>query len=197
MHSVLWASILASAAVAVVTTLLVEYLAKPALEARKDRILERSRDKRAGVKNIRRAIYVAARVEAFMASAEKGFVQPEYVDKARAELSELMFNAYQAIYAPKQINSDWIILSASVERFGATSHRATAADLEEYLCSLRTQLGNFRLYFTTPKWDLRERRSLIRKINSHPSLSSNAYEARKKSRLLLSPEGSPSLTDDQ
>jgi hypothetical protein len=33
MHSVLWASILASAGVALVTTLLVEYLAKPWLEA--------------------------------------------------------------------------------------------------------------------------------------------------------------------
>jgi hypothetical protein len=44
MHSILWASILASAGVALVTTLLVEYLAKPGLEARKDRIIENRRE---------------------------------------------------------------------------------------------------------------------------------------------------------
>src|SRR5437016_5681134 len=35
MHSILWASLLASAGVALVTTLLIEYLAKPGLEARR------------------------------------------------------------------------------------------------------------------------------------------------------------------
>jgi hypothetical protein len=46
------ASILASAGVALVTTLLVEYLAKPSLEVRKDRILETNRDKRKAIKGI-------------------------------------------------------------------------------------------------------------------------------------------------
>lgn len=49
MHSILWASILASAGVAVVTTLAIEYLAKPGLEARKDRILEKRREQRAAI----------------------------------------------------------------------------------------------------------------------------------------------------
>lgn len=62
MHSTLWASIFASAVVAVVTTLLVEYLAKPGLEARKERILESKRERRTALKNIDRATYLAGRI---------------------------------------------------------------------------------------------------------------------------------------
>jgi hypothetical protein len=53
MHTVLWASIFASAGVALVTTLLIEYFAKPGLEARKDRILEDRRDQRNALKDLR------------------------------------------------------------------------------------------------------------------------------------------------
>ena len=52
MHLVLWASLLASAGVAAVTTLLVEYLAKPWLEARKDRILDKGRQQRTALNDI-------------------------------------------------------------------------------------------------------------------------------------------------
>lgn len=44
--SVTWANLVTSSAVAVVTTILVEYAAKPTLEARKERILENSRRSR-------------------------------------------------------------------------------------------------------------------------------------------------------
>jgi hypothetical protein len=62
MHSILLASILASAGVALVTTLLVEYLAKPWLEARKERILDKSRQRRAALTNFLRTINLANRL---------------------------------------------------------------------------------------------------------------------------------------
>ena len=71
MHSILWASILASAGVALVTTLLVEYLAKPGLEARKERILEDKRARRVSVKGILRAWFIARRLQAYKASDRK------------------------------------------------------------------------------------------------------------------------------
>src|ERR1035438_6660739 len=59
---VLWASILAAAAVSVVTTLLVEYLAKPWLELRKDRILEADQRRREVLRGLRQANFLAFRI---------------------------------------------------------------------------------------------------------------------------------------
>jgi hypothetical protein len=67
MHSVLWASILASAGVALIVTLVVEYFAKPGLEARKDRILEDRREKRAAIKGIKHASILAMKMYALNA----------------------------------------------------------------------------------------------------------------------------------
>lgn len=63
MHSVLWAGILASAGVTLVTTLAVENLAKPGLEACKERILENNREWRTAVPNLALSVvYLLMRV---------------------------------------------------------------------------------------------------------------------------------------
>ena len=87
MHSVLWASILASAGVALVTTLLVEYLAKPWLEARKDRIVEKNRDQRKGIKDVWQAVIYTVRLQVHIDRVDTGAVLPEYIDKTISELS--------------------------------------------------------------------------------------------------------------
>jgi hypothetical protein len=69
-HSqILWASIVASAAVAALVTLLVEYLAKPQLEARKERILEKNQQRRTALLGLRRIANLPQRI-AFYKVAE-------------------------------------------------------------------------------------------------------------------------------
>jgi hypothetical protein len=108
MHSILWASILASAGVAVVTTLLVEYLAKPGLEARKDRILEDRRQKRSALKDIKRCsslarqLYVWGRARAEGAD-EITVALKEQAQKMAEEIDELAKRAYGPIKVPASV----------------------------------------------------------------------------------------------
>ena len=88
MHSVLWASILASAGVAIVTTLLVEYLAKPGLEARKERILEDRRQQRTALNNMKQSLYLATRLVLYEEGVNDGSIPPEQFQKAVAEFAE-------------------------------------------------------------------------------------------------------------
>lgn len=114
-HSVVWASVVASAFVALVTTLLIEYLAKPGLEARKDRILEKRRELREGVKDIRVSIHLARRLVGFITEGLKILiadtggeqVSVEYINKIKAELSEHVTNAHQVLYPPKSVLEEW------------------------------------------------------------------------------------------
>jgi hypothetical protein len=115
MHSVLWASIFASAGVAVATILLVEYLAKPGLEARKERILERARERRVGLNDIWRCLHSAARLQAYTDEASEGQIPVEHVNTIAAELSENMVNACEALDAPESFAEEWAQVSAKAE----------------------------------------------------------------------------------
>lgn len=61
-QDVFWLSIIGSALVAAVVTLLLEYFAKPALEVRKDRVLHQARAKRETIAAMRRATFAIGRI---------------------------------------------------------------------------------------------------------------------------------------
>ena len=90
MHSVLWASILASTRVAAVTTLLVECLAKPWLEARKERILQSDRQRRAALNGFKRAAFLAGTLVAYRDMADLSDVLSGRMNKRAADIEEIM-----------------------------------------------------------------------------------------------------------
>jgi hypothetical protein len=113
-HSVVWASVLAAAVVAAVVTLLVEYLAKPGLEARKDRIIEYSREQRAAVRDISRGAYLAMRLCDYYiitkniatATEAADYINEEALKTAR-EIEELIANARPVVYVPTWMTEEW------------------------------------------------------------------------------------------
>lgn len=173
MHSILWASILASAGVALVTTLLIEYLAKPGLESRKERILEVRRELRTGVKNIRTSIFLAQRLQGFITKgledliADTGGeqVSVEYVNKIKAELSEHVASAYQVLYPPKAIVAEWERAIIVTEALALTFSRTIPSDtMEEYLDPVLERLELFYDYFGTQRLHLWRRHRLVKMI---------------------------------
>lgn len=113
MHSVLWVSILASAGVAVVTTLLVEYLAKPGLEARKDRILEKRREQRVAIKGIHEALFM---VEILLSCKEVTpyRIPAEYLRTNSEQFSERMRIASYVFMAPESADEEWARIIARI-----------------------------------------------------------------------------------
>ena len=106
MHSVLWASIFASGGVALLTTLLVEYFAKPSLEARKERILEKKREHRAALRELGRAIYLAHNILAVRDDQEEPVLRKRRIQYA-ADAERLVLDAYEKLRIPREVYSDW------------------------------------------------------------------------------------------
>jgi hypothetical protein len=105
---ILWASILASAVVAGFVTVVIEYLAKPRLEARKERILDAYRQKREAIRNLRRAVhrgkimYDISRVE----FVDDPPVQ-ERLKKLGAEIDQLVDAAFGILTVPQFLDHSW------------------------------------------------------------------------------------------
>lgn len=82
-------SLFASALVAVLTTLLVEYLAKPRLEARKERILDEARGRRAVLTKLRLTAFLFKRLHESMHqdSPMQAFEDPDVIrDRIRSTI---------------------------------------------------------------------------------------------------------------
>jgi hypothetical protein len=106
LHSILWASILASAGVALVTTLLVEYLARPGFEARKKRILEKKRGHRTALGGLGRAIYLAHNILTVRDDQDEPVLRMRAVQYA-ADAERLVFDAYEKLRIPRYLHKDW------------------------------------------------------------------------------------------
>jgi hypothetical protein len=119
MHSVLWASILASAGVAVVTTLLIEYLAKPWLEARKERILDKGRQRRSAFNNFRRAVNLANRLRVYKGRPSQ-FVSlmDEQIKRSATGLQEYTLSAFEFVDVPKSVSREWEYTLSSMNAYG-------------------------------------------------------------------------------
>jgi hypothetical protein len=123
MHSILWTSILASAGVAVLTTLLVEYLAKPGLEARKERILEDRRQKRHALGDIRRVAGLGEFLHAccsegdWRGKTKRAATLREEIYKLAVEMDDLMKSAYGVMGVPEWMDEEWSDAAATVSGF--------------------------------------------------------------------------------
>ena len=171
MHSILWASILASAVVAVITTLLIEYLAKPSLEARKERILETYRDQRQGQKDIHRCMALMMKLRRYVYKNLADLVSDEYIHRITAELSERITNAAQLLKVPPSLSEEWVLLAIRLQDYEHFLKIELPKELSEEevhkdLAAHYKKLQLFRSYFNLGKWDLERKRVLRRKIKS-------------------------------
>lgn len=167
MHSVLWASILASAGVALVTTLLVEYLAKPGLEARKDRILEKRREQRAAINDMKRASFLLIRLAYYLADIRDDRASKGSFEKALTELSECTVRPFEIIDPPKKIADEWHDAIVVLYRYSSMKPEAQRpASIAEKFPLAYLRLSLFHSYFNTARWHLWRRHKLIRRIKS-------------------------------
>jgi len=174
-HSVVWASIIASAVVAAVVTLIIEYLAKPGLEARKERILEKSRQRRTALANFRRAINLAIRVLPFKDQPpEIVSLMAEHIKGIMTDVQPYMLDAGENILAPQSVSREWgYTVSSMYARM--TVYSVVLPTLPdgfwEGLEEDTKQMENFYRLFTTSRWRPFRRRKLIRKIEASPAPS--------------------------
>lgn len=174
-HSVVWASVIASAFVAAVITLLIEYLAKPQLEARKDRILEYRRQQRAALNDMKRCFYLANRLVLYEKGVKDSSIPPEQFQKALAEFAEIAITPYGVIDPPEKVSREWADTMFAIHRYAVTSDGRLTKDVQEKFAPAFVNLEFFHSYFSTAKWHLWRRRKLIKRIKWLPP--SNNFKA--------------------
>lgn len=169
MHSILWASILASALVAVVTTLLVEYLAKPWLEVRKDRILESDRQRRAAIKAIKASSILRFNLREASQRKERNDYIYDWSKQKTAELEKVLMNLYQTADIPLSVRGHWMRALGKVTGvaigFQDPVQRPTPKEMWDKFDSASNCLDTFAVLLATSRWHPWRRRKLIRKIN--------------------------------
>jgi hypothetical protein len=175
-HSVVWASALASAFVAIVTTLVVEYIAKPGLEARKERILEDRRQQRKVLRNLDRCTFLAGRLIG-LAQLKPGEYDQEIMNaqkdeagKMVAEIEGIAVNTFEVMNVPAWIDDDLRKTIGAVGAFSLGLKVKGHAPKEAWgtFDSATDRLDDFIALFATSKWHALRRRKLIRKIKSSP-----------------------------
>jgi hypothetical protein len=169
-HSVVWASVI----VALITTLAVEYLAKPGLEARKDRVLEKKKKQRESLNNMRRAYSLACMLEPYYEALVKDKLPVEHLTKVTDELAEIVMTAYQNIniHPPGTIGKEWGLATAEIHLFAIRfSEVHESVDSWVYFVAALAKFGIFYEYFGLPKWRLWRRRKLIAELKTMPSPS--------------------------
>jgi len=186
MHSVSWPSILASALVALVVTLVVEYLAKPGLEARKDRILEYNQEQRAALKRVGQAAsfamwlcrYYERWKDNTTGTEADSHINEEALKMAR-EIGEFLANTRGVVDVPAWMNEEWTKSSDTIFAF-VTALRLTPAPQEVYVWSkpgddmwAKFRAAAIRLYNLTAwlgmsNWHLRRKRKFVKEVKSSP-----------------------------
>jgi hypothetical protein len=174
-HSVVWASVIASACVAVITTLLVEYLAKPGLEVRKDRILEKHRNNRSALDDLSRIIFLAEGMVNFQRMSED---RPWYerMIKFAEEIEPLAFElsktrVLENLRVPETIRKDWVGAMSSII---ITSIGMRDKELSGHLWGrfniAHDKLERYYILLTTARWKYRKRHKFIHEIESSRSI---------------------------
>lgn len=171
-HSVVWASVLASAFVALVTTLLIEYFAKPRLEARKERILDKTRQRRNAINNFRRAINLANKLLAFKGQPSQIVsLMDDHIKRSTTDLQGYMFTAFEFIEVPQSLTKEWEYTASSMHAYCAVPSVMWPNAPDDFWEKFETtfnQMRDFRKLFGTSRWHPLRRRNLIRKIASSP-----------------------------
>lgn len=173
-HSVVWASVIASAFVAAVVTMIVEYFAKPGLEARKDRILEDRRRQRNALRNLDRCTFLAGRLIGLAQLKPDEYdeeimrTQRGQAGKMVAEIEGIAVDAYEVMNVPAWMDDEWRKTLVAVGAFslGISVKGHAPKDAWEAFDNATDRLDDFIALFATSKWHHWRRRELIRKIKS-------------------------------
>lgn len=170
MHSsqnsqILWASIIASAAVAALVTLLMEYLAKPQLEARKERILERHQQRRAAVLGLRQVAHLPQRIE-FYKTAEIMSELParERIQAAIMEAENLILTAFEILVPSSSYLPLWQGEVGAVTAYLSFTASDPFKDKPKGVTELIGALNYYADLFSLPLWRWKRRHILLRKI---------------------------------
>lgn len=160
---VLWASILASAAVAVVTTLVIEYLAKPWLEVRKDRILERSQQRRKALRDFRRVTLIVLQLVELHGHSTSQILLDRGV-KYAAEAEELLMDVEEPDI-PSQLQTDWdnAITAALTFLYWMQKELPPERRWDDFT-QIVYKLIAYNQLFKAPRWRWLKKRKLIRQI---------------------------------
>jgi hypothetical protein len=165
MHSVVWASVLASAAVAAVTTLIIEYLAKPWLDARKDRIIEDDRQKRAAIKAIKRSIFLMASLHTFEDDKEHTVSYAARIRSNAAEIEKALIDAYQVINVPQSVLPEWIAAAGVVVGFAMAFQDKEGAPSSNFKLA-SDRLNIFIKLLEVRRFHILHRRKLIQELKA-------------------------------
>jgi hypothetical protein len=159
-----WASVAASILVALVTTLLIEYLAKPRLEVRKDRILEADRKRRANLDDLHHCMVAAQEIVSLCdLPLEAELLHERAIERARG--IEARLEQVWELDVPPDVQDAWLRLTAAMS---ATALQiqvdGPTADLCEYLDAEADLAFGFEVLLRTRRVRWIRRRSLKRKI---------------------------------
>jgi hypothetical protein len=194
-HSVVWASVLSSAFVALVVTLVVEYFAKPGLEARKDRILETSRERRNAIKKVKRASYLAANLLTSHTSESPDSAEDntEWTsmlnDRAyemAVEMDELAESAFELINVPRRVESEWVEATGIMSGFAMLFqiNNNLSDDHWEKLRIARARMHFFAELLRTSRWRRSQRYALMIMIKSSNETRASAHTSSEEDNSL-------------
>ena len=165
MHSasqVLWASIVASTAVAAFTTLLIEYIAKPWLEARKERILDDYRQHRTAVRGLERLVGLTGQIIGLRDQHEHKLLRDRSIQYA-TEVERLVDFSWAELGVPRSLKEDWtkcitgVAIFAALLQDGQVPVEEAWAEVE----MLARRLEQYAHLFTIRRWRLRQRYRLV------------------------------------
>jgi len=163
---VLWVSIVASTTVAAFTTLLIEYLAKPRLEARKERILDDNRQLRSALRGLQRAVGLTGQIIGLQDQHEDKIFNDRIIQYA-TEVERLLTFAWEEISVPRSLKEDWMQSTTAVVVFAALVQEGTTSIKEEAweeVEMIARRLRQYALLFTTSRWRPRRRYVLMHQI---------------------------------
>ncbi|MFI6065813.1 hypothetical protein ACIA47_11165 [Micromonospora sp. NPDC051227] len=163
---VIWASVWASAAVAAFTTLLIEYLAKPWLEVRKERILERDRRRRSALNGLRRALFLTGRILALR--DEQGHESfRERASSIAVDIEPLVMAAIEDLDVSEKLEEDWNDATGAMVAAAVIAHQeAPSEQVWNGLDLASDKVDLFADLLSTPRWRWWRRRAFVRKIRA-------------------------------
>jgi hypothetical protein len=166
MHSasqsqVLWVSILVSAIVAGFVTILIEYLAKPRLEARKERILDAHRREREAIEGLRRAVQRGNLLYSF-AKGKYADDEPTQgrMKKWISEIDQSIDMALTTLNVPHPLNDKWQLTLGYITGSLAKDTPPGEKDMERMI-PVFDELDLYVTLLSTPWWHHRRRRRII------------------------------------
>ncbi|NJC15630.1 hypothetical protein F4558_005456 [Micromonospora profundi] len=148
------------------TTLLIEYLAKPWLEVRKERILDRDRRRRGALHGMNQALFLAGRLVALREAQDNEVLRERAVNMA-AEIEPLVMTAVHELEVPARLEEEWTdSTSAMVSSIIILKREPPAEEVWQRFDIASEIAGCFADLLGTPRRRWRKRRKLVKEIRS-------------------------------